>query len=193
MYNKKTSYRGEGLTLDSGVGTTSTQSHDQVATTQSPPLAVAAIRTSWHSSLNSSALVYLTPSTGESHHSPMQVEEEQTSRSYCQDELVGLQKFDLKESSMIKQTDSLALHQPEPLFEDHEQLHEPAVKVFLCPYTGDEYSVDFQHIPGDLYVFVGGSVTCTSRTFTSPIMHSVVTEDTIRRSQQYPLKYFTTT
>ena len=200
VYKNKPSHRSEaGLTLDSGVGTTSTTSHDQVTTTQNPPLAAAAIRTSWHSSLNSSNLVYLTPSTGESHHSPMQtilsVEEEQTPRSYCQDELVGLKQFNQKESSTIEPTDLLALHQPEPLFEDHEQtsrLLEPAVKVFLYPYPGDEYFVGFQHIPGDLCVFVGGSATCTSRTFTSPIMHSVVTEDTIGRSQQYPLKYFTT-
>ena len=197
MVYKKSSGHSEGHTLDSGVGTNSAS--NQVPTTQIPPVAAASIGTSWRTSLKKDEIVYLRPSTDDIYHSSFQTVlsvEEQTPRlPNYRDELVSIKQFNHKDSSKKELAEVLSLQPPEPLLERREQtllLLEPSMKIFSYPSPGDESFLDFQDVRGDVCVFVAGSTLYPSRKPSSPIVCSVLTDDTIGRSQRYPLKYFTT-
>ena len=189
---KKPPDHNEGRTLDSGVGTNS--SSNQIPATQTPAVAAAKIDTSWRTSLNQGKLVYLRPGTEDSSFQFVLSEEEQTpwSPNY-RDELVGVKAFNQRDN-LEKQPANVPLSQPpEPLIEPGEQsllLLKPSMEVF--PYLSPDPDEDFQDVPGDLCVFIGGSALYTSRMLTSSVMSSVLTDDTIGQSQRYPLQYFTT-
>lgn len=195
---KKSPGRSEGHALDSGVGTKSAS--NQVPTTQIPPVAATTIDTSWRTSLKKDKIVYLRPSIDDAYHSSFQTilsMEEQTPRSpNYRDELVGVKQFNHNDNSKKELADALSFQPPEPLLERCEWtslLLEPSMRAFPYPLPGDDESfLDFHDIPGDIHVFVAGSILYTSQKPSSPAMCSVLTDATIDQSQRYPLRYFTT-
>ena len=198
---KKFPDRSEGRTLDSGLGTNS-QTQNQVPTVhQTLPVAATKIDTSWRASVKKDEIVYLTPSTDNTvggHRLNFQVVpsvEEQTPRSpnyRTRDELI------VKEQDN-EPADAVSLQPVEPLLERRERtslLLEPSMRVFPYPSPNDDECVLnlFQDIPeNDSCVFVSGSTLYANRRPSFPVTCSVLTDDTIGRSQRYcRLLYFST-